>query len=381
MSTQSIKASAPPPDVLRRYRPIRTGGRISPPLAMVIISGCLMLGLVTLSVGSGLMTDLIGQIAAAFGTAVTRLASQAPATAPPSGVALDTPVLDTPPNGGYTNQPSIPIQGSVPGAAVGKTGYTVHVYRLDKSGSQVQVATVSVGGTTRFITTAIPITEGSNTFVATLATPTGEGQLSPEVTYILDTTPPKITIASPAQGAKLTSSTIDVSGSCDAGATISIRNEEAPGGAFRSQVIGSDGKFKLTVPVVAGANTIDLSATDLATNTSSTSITVNRDYGQLAAHLAVSPSKFAASSQAALKLTLHATSLNGGPLANAKVTFTVAIQGLEPIVSPELTTDATGTATWQVAISGASPGTGQASVLVTSPAGDQVTGTAGITTT
>ena len=50
---------------------------------MVIISGCLMLGLVTLSVGSGLMTDLIGQIAAAFGTAVTRLVSQAPATAPP----------------------------------------------------------------------------------------------------------------------------------------------------------------------------------------------------------------------------------------------------------------------------------------------------------
>ncbi len=170
-----------------------------------------------------------------------------------------------------------------------------------------------------------------------------------------------------------TTSTVDVSGTCDAGSTISIRNEEAPGGAFNSQVVGTDGKFKLTVPVVAGPNTIDLSATDQAGNSSSTSLTVNRDYGQLAAHLAVTPSKFSSSSQTTLKLTLHATSLNGGPLANAKVTFTVTIEGLGPIVSPELTTDATGTATWQVAISGALAGTGQASVLVTSPAGDQVT--------
>jgi hypothetical protein len=57
------------------------------------------------------------------------------------------------------------------------------------------------------------------------------------------------------------------------------------------------------------------------------------------------------------------------------------VQGLGPIVSPEITTDATGTATWQVAVSGATAGIGQASVLVTSPDGDQVTATATITTT
>jgi hypothetical protein len=82
-----------------------------------------------------------------------------------------------------------------------------------------------------------------------------------------------------------------------------------------------------------------------------------------------------------MTLTIHATSLNGGPLVHASVTFTVTVEGLGPIVSPEMTTDATGTATWQVSISGALSGTGQASVLVTSPAGDQVTDTAAITTT
>jgi hypothetical protein len=225
------------------------------------------------------------------------------------------------------------------------------------------------------------LTEGDNSFMATLATPAGEGQPSPIVTYKLDTKPPKIAIASPAEGAKLTTSTIDVSGTCDAGATVSIRNEQAPGGAFNSQVVGSDGHFKLNIVVVAGSDTIDVTATDQAGNTASTSITVSRDYGKLAAHLAVTPTRFAASAQTTLKMTLHATTFNGGPLANAKATFTVTIQGLGPIVSPELTTDSTGVVNWQVPISGASVGTGQVSVLLTTDAGDQATATAAVTTT
>jgi hypothetical protein len=350
-------------------------------MAMVIVAGCLMLALLTITVGAGLVTDVIGGIAGAFGNSITRISSQPPATAPPSGVALDIPVLDVPTSNGYTNQTSVSIQGSVPAASVGKTGYAVHVYLLGKSGSRKEVARVAVGGTTRFITPPITLTEGSNAFLATLEAPTGEGQPSPVVTYVLDTTPPKITISSPAQGIKVTSATIDVSGACDAGATVTIRNEQAPGGALNSQVLGTDGRFKLTVPVVAGPNAIDLMATDLAGNSSSTSLTVNRDYGQLGAHLAVAPSKFAASSKTTLKLSMHATTFNGGPLANATVTFTVLIQGLGPIVSPELMTDATGTVTWEVAVAGASPGTGQASVDVTSPMGDRVSATAGITTT
>jgi len=348
---------------------------------MFLIACCLLLGLLTFTVGAGLVTGLIGGIASAFGDAVSHITSQAPATPPPSGVTLDTPVLAVPPDNGYTNQPTVVIQGSVPGATVGKTGYSVHVYLLVKNGTGRQVASIPVGGTTHFSTAPITLTEGSNAFMATLVTPSGEGGPSPVVTYTLDTAPPKIKVASPASGAKVTTSTVTVSGTVDPGVSITIRNEQVVGGAITNLTVGSDGGFKLTVPLVAGPNAIDLMATDQAGNSASTSLTVNRDYGQLAAHLAVSPSKFAASSQTTLKLTLRATSMNGGPLANAKATFTVTIQGLGPIVSPELTTDSTGTATWQVGIAGAAPGTGQASVLVTSPAGDQITGTAAVTTT
>jgi len=350
-------------------------------MAMVIVSACVVLGLLTITVGTGLVADLVGGIAGAFGNSVSQLTSQAPGTAPPSGATLDTPVLDTPANTGFTNQTAIPIQGAVPAGSVGKSGYSVHVYWKGKTGPQAQVANVAVGGTTRFVTPPIKLTEGENTFYATLVTPSGEGGLSPAVMYILDTTPPKIAITSPAAGAKVSTATASISGTCDPGATVTIRNEQAPGGALNSQAIGSDGRFNLTVPVVAGPNSIDLTATDQAGNSTSTNITVNRDYGQLAAHLTATPSKFASSSQTTLKLTLYATSFNGAPLANAKVTFTVMIQGLGPIVSPELTTDATGAANWQVAISGATPGIGQASVLVTTTAGDQVSATASITTT
>lgn len=350
-------------------------------MAMVILVACLVGGLLTLTVGVRLAGDFFGGIAGAFSNSIGRLTSQGPATAPPSGVALDTPLIDQPSNGGYTNQATVPIQGTVPAGSIGKSGYTVNVYLVAKSGAQRKVASVAVGGTTRFSTSPITLTEGTNDFVARLASSTGEGQPSPIATYILDTKAPSLSIRSPSQGAHVSTSTVDVSGTCDVGSTVTIRNEQSPGGARNSQVIGADGGFKLSIPVVAGLNTIDVSATDQAGNTTLTSLAVNRAYGQLAAHLSVSPSKFRSSSQTTLKLTLHATSFNGAPLANATATFTVTIHGLGPIVSPELTTDATGTATWSVPISGSTAGAGQASVLVTTPAGDIITATYTITTT
>jgi hypothetical protein len=327
------------------------------------------------------MVNLVGGIAGAFNGALSRLSSQAPATAPPSGVALDTPVLDPPSINGYTNVVEQPILGSVPSDTVGKSGYTVHVYSIGANGSRNEFAKIEIGDTTRFVTPSVTLVEGSNKFVATLATPNGEGRESPPVDFILDTKPPALSISSPASGTRVSTSSVSIIGTSDPRSTIAVRNEMAPGGSLNNTTAGEDGKFRLTVDVVAGSNTIHLTSTDLAGNATNTSLVVKRDYGKLAAHLAVAPSKFAASSKATLKLTLRATTFNGGPLADAKVTFTVTVSGLGPIVSPELTTDATGTATWQVAVSGASAGSGQATVLVISDAGDQVMANAAITTT
>jgi hypothetical protein len=350
-------------------------------MTLALIGGLVMLGLLTLTIGSGLVTDLAGQLSSAFSNAMSRLSSQPPATAGPSGVTLDTPSLDAPDNNGYTNQTPTPIQGTVPGGAIGKTGFSVVLYRISKDGARQQVAKVTVGETRRFTTPPVSLTEGSNVFVAALDTPTGEGQPSPQVTYILDTTPPALKVTSPGSNARFSASSINVSGQTDAGVTVWIRNEQAPGGARTNQTAGPDGKFSMPVPIVAGPNTIDLTATDQAGNSTDTSVTVNRDYGKLAAHLSVAPARFSSATPTALTMTVHATSANGNPLANAQVTFTITIQGLGPIVSDVLTTDATGVATWKQNISNAAAGIGQASVVVTSPAVDVVTETVTITTT
>jgi hypothetical protein len=360
---------------------MRTGGKIPLPMTLALITGAIVLGLVTVSIGAGLVGDLAGGLSSALGGAMAKLSSQAPATVAPSGVALDTPVISAPDNGGYTSQTSTSIQGTVPGGAVGKTGYTVVVYRIGTDGARQQVARVAVGGTTQFITPPIALTEGNNVLVATLDSPTGEGQPSPEITYILKTSPPALKVTSPASNAQVSASSVDVAGVTDPGATVLIRNEQAPGGAVTNSTADSDGRFKLAVQIVAGPNTIDLTATDKAGNSTSSSMTINRNYGQLSPHLSVSPSKFSSSAPVAVTLAVHATSANGGPLANAKVTFILTIYALGPIQSGELTTDANGTATWVVNVSGGAPGPGQASVIVTSPAGDVVTGTATITTT
>jgi len=381
---RKIRADAPSPLSLQRYKPISTAPRIPLPIGLGIGSALVLLGLVVVLLGSGLVVNMVNGFGDAFSHAMSRLSSQPPATAAPSGAVLATPLLDVPDNLGYTNQPTLSLEGSVPNDTVGKSGYSVRVYEFGVGGSKSSkslVATVAVGDTTRFATSPVTLIDGANVFAATLNGPNGEGELSPSVTYTLDRTPPSITISSPRQNASVNSSTITISGQTDPSINLIIRNQQVAGGGVTQASSGPDGKFTASVAVVAGPNTIVISGTDLAGNSSSTTLTVKRSYGDLAAHLQVTPSKFSASSHVTLKLTLRATSVNGGPLADASATFTVLVQGLGPVVSPTITTDSTGTATWQIAISGATSGSGEASVLVTSPAGDTVTATASITIT
>ena len=177
-SRQITAASAPPRDLLRRYKPGRSSRQVPPPLSLGVIALFLILGVVMLVVGGNLLVNIAGQVASAFDNAMTRVASMAPATPAPSGVALDTPVLNAPPNDGYTNQTVVSLSGTVPGDAIGQNGYTVRAYAVAANGSRIKVAEVNVGGTSRFDTPAVSLIEGPNSFVATLVTPGGEGQPS-----------------------------------------------------------------------------------------------------------------------------------------------------------------------------------------------------------
>ncbi len=353
------------------------------PLALALIGACLVFGFLTISVGIGVLSGAAGQLGGALGGALSKVSSQSltPATAAPSGVALDTPVFAQPDNHGFTNQPQVVLTGSVPGGAIGKSGYLVRIFLVAASGAKSPVADIPVGQVSQFQSPPLNLVEGANAFVAVLVTPSGEGASSPPVVYTLDTKPPAVKIASPANNSSQTGTSVHVVGTTDAGATITIRNPQAPGGSLSSQVVGSDGKFDLTVAIVAGTNSIQITSTDQAGNSTTVPLTLKRAFGQLAVHLSVTPSKFSVAAQTTVKLTAVATSANGGPLAGASVTFTVTVTGLGPITPASMTTDATGSATFTTTIAGAAPGSGLATVQVTSSTGDSMTASATITTT
>ena len=379
-SRQITAASAPPRDLLRRYKPVRSSRQVPPPLSVGIIALFLVLGVLMLVVGGNLLVNIAGQVASAFDNAMTRVASMAPATPGPSGVALDTPVLNTPSNGGYTNQPVVSLSGTIPADAIGQNGFTVRAYAVAANGTRTRVAEVNVGGTSRFDTPAVPLIEGPNSFVATLVTPGGEGQPSPPVVYTLDTAKPEISLGAPADGSTVSGKSTVVSGKTDPGATVTVRNKMAPGGGLSNKIVGADGRFSITIALVAGSNTVDIVATDQAGNATTLQIVVKRSFGQLAAHITVSPARWKATSPQTLKFTVRVTSSGGGPLAGATVYITVGVPGLAQIVSGPLTTDQTGTAKWQVGVSASQPGLGTATALVSSSDGDQTTDLIRLTT-
>ena len=381
LRSRQVRASAPAPDLVRRYRPVRTNKGVPAPLGLGVVALFLALGVVMLIVGGNILLSVAGQLAHAFDSAISQVSSLPPATIAPSGVALDTPVLDTPDHDGYTNQPTLALSGSVPGAAVGATGFKVRVYSIASDGTRTQVAEVDVGATTRFTTPAVTLVEGPNTFVASLVTPSTEGQPSPKVVYFLDTKLPTLTVVSQPDTSSQTGSSVVIAGKSDPGVTITIRNQQAPGGGLSSKIVGPDGKFAITVGVVAGSNSIQVTATDQAGNVTTTQVTVNRSLGKVSAYLSVKPARFRGAGPTPLTLTVRVTSANGGPVPGASVVYTVVVQGLGPIQSPQVTTDQTGTATWKVTISGATAGTGQATALVNNPDGSQIRATETLTTT
>jgi hypothetical protein len=348
---------------------------------MGAITLIVILGVATLVVGGNILVSVAGELAGAFDDAIARITSAAPATPAPSGETLDTPILNEPQNDGYTSQPIVAISGTVPGAITGKSGYKVRVYLMGDDGSRRQVAEVDVGPTTQFTTGAVDLVEGPNKFAASIISPSGEGPPSPLVVYTLDTQAPPLKVTSPADGSKLSTVSVAITGTTDPGSTVTVRNRNAPGGGLASKIVGEDGGFSITVGLVAGSNAIDLVSTDRAGNSTTAQLTLSRSYGKLAAHLAVTPSKWSAGATVTLKLSVNATSEDGSPLDGATVVYTVTVEGLGPIVSPELTTNALGEADWQVTISGAAQGIGAASVLITTTDGDQVEATVRLTTT
>ncbi len=157
--------------------------------------------------------------------------------------------------------PVVTIQSPLDGALFDAGPITV-------TGSLDREATVSVNGVEATVTdlafsVSVPLSEGSNAITATATNAGGEGQDA--INVILDTTPPTISIGSPANLAVLNSTTLTVTGPVSGADSVTVNGVSA---AINS------GSFSANITLVEGANSITATAVDAAGNSASDSIDV-----------------------------------------------------------------------------------------------------------
>ena len=335
----ATRSRAPSPTRLATHRRVERGPGIPLPFRLLMGVAVVALGVGVLLVASGGLGKVAHAIGTTFDGFVTDITAT-PTPAPTELVAADAPSLEAP-DEPYTNVATVDLQGTVPTAVVGEDGVTIRIYVAIGKGDPGLVKEIPVGSTPRFLV-PLPLSAGANTFTATLAGPGDlESEHSAAVTYVLDTSKPKITIASPKANATINATSAKVVGTTQARSTISVHNLTT-----NASVTGeADGKgaFTISVPIGTGSNKLQISATDPAGNANVATLTVQHGTGKLVAKLSATAYQVKLSKlPAAVILTVTVTDPDGRALPGANVTFTVAVPGVPAITSSVLSTGADG---------------------------------------
>ena len=183
-------------------------------------------------------------------------------------LAAFTGVLDTvaptlslsiPADKSITNNATLNVSGTVLDSNSGINSLTVN-------GASVAVAT---NGT---FSLALTLVAGANTITA-IATDNVNNQTTDTRTITLDLSAPILSVTAPADNSAVALSLVTVSGSVNENATVAIKVNNGASQALT--VNGND--FTTSATLTVGLNTIDLTATDLAGNTSSAKRTITYD--------------------------------------------------------------------------------------------------------
>jgi hypothetical protein len=324
--------------------------------------GVVALAGAVLFAGQGGLATLASGVSSAFSGFVDDVTST-PSPSPSPVIELSVPTLD-PPTEPYTNQPTVDITGTIPLQFLGQEGLVVRLYVTPKDGEREPVTEQAVSDTASFTFAAVELVDGSQVFDATLGSTGGdESERSAEITYVLDTAKPKVTITAPKKNAVVNGAAATIKGKTQGRSTIIARN--ARNGASANATAEPDGAFQLSIPLGAGSNKITITVTDPAGNENSAEITLRKGSGKLSAALRANDYEFSRKTLPdPLTVTVTVTDPDGRAVKGATVTFTIAIPGLEPIVSNGKT-NSEGKASFKTTIpKGAATGTGSLAALV-----------------
>src|SRR3989441_997212 len=209
-------------------------------------------------------------------------------------------------------------------------------------------ATVAGGG----FSVGLPLAEGPNIITATATTASAIGPTSLEVT--LDTTPPHVTIISPADGFVTTDASISVAGNVNDIVVGTVNNQQAHVTVNGADADVANRMFLATaVPLALGANVLRAVGTDRVGNAATTQITVIRQTPTTLPKIQV----VAGNNQTgtignvlAAPLVVAVTGSPGSPFSNKPVIFKVTkndgivASGVAPAPTAIVNTDAQGQA-------------------------------------
>ncbi|HYO43931.1 MAG TPA: Ig-like domain-containing protein [Candidatus Limnocylindrales bacterium] len=363
----------PSPTRLAGYRRIERRRGLPVVIKAFLAVAVITLGGAILWVSSGAVGPFVSSAVAGFGGLVSKVGVVAGSPAVTAAPEIpDAPSIDAPPET-FTNRDTVNVTVNVPTSVTGIEGYTVRLYVTLKDADPVILVESPVGETAVQVMTGVTLSAGRNDIQAAVFGPGGESERSEVAAWILDTSKPKVSVISPKNNAQVQKTTIKVRGKSQAGAEIRLQN--ANNGAIATTRAGADGLWAATIEVGIGGNAITVTATDPAGNQNTTSFSVRKGSGKLTAVLTASSYRFRASRlPRSIILRVVVTDPEGRRLSGATALFTVSVPGIEAIVSSEITTNGDGVATFQTNIpSGATKGSGLATVLVTSDGDGNVT--------
>lgn len=364
---------SPSPTRLARHRQVERRSGLPLVAKGLLALAIVALGASILWIGSGGIGPLVAAAANGIGGFVDRIGGVV-ASQSPSAPALpsDAPLVVAPDNP-YTNIETVDVTVDVPKGVVGRSGYTVRLWVTLTDKPRTMISEVPVGPTVALVIPGITLASGRNDIQASINGPSGESELSPITSWVLDQVKPKITVISPKDKASVTKDSLTIKGSTQAASAVLVRNDA--NGATASAQADQDGLFQVSMAVAAGTNTITINVTDPAGNTNTKTLTVRRGAGKMLVSLSGTLYRFTASKLPKnVTFTVVVTGPDGQPVQGATALFTVSVPGLEAIVSSELTTGPDGSASFSTRIpKGAMAGSGLASVLVTTT--DYGTGT------
>jgi hypothetical protein len=315
--------------------------------------------------GSGGVGPFLASVVSGFGgfveTVGTAVGSTAPTEAP---ITSDAPVI-TSPEQPYTNAETIDVTVRVPAAIAGETGYTVRLYVTLPDTDPKILAESPVGATSVLVIPGVTLVKGSNDLQASVLGPGGESELSPVVSWVFDNVKPKVAVTSPKSGASISKTSTTVKGKTQAGSKVRLANNV--NGATATVAAGKDQLWEAKIAIGEGLNVITITITDPAGNVNTGTLKLRHGSGELRAVLTGSAYRFKASKlPKQVSFTVVVTDPGGSRLAGATALFTVSVPGLEPIVSGQIRTNGSGTATFTTNIPrGVMKGSGLATVLVT----------------